>query len=162
VGPTGAVLETWASVFGDSRVVTGGYVGTDALFQNQINRPDTGAAVFQFSNATLTDGDTTVTLTGSGSTHLFLVSWNASIRLSGSEQCKFGVRIKSPSDLDFKFEAALYTQTTGQSNQIWNAGASAIVAMPDNAQLKLSRHPDTPCTFRGDYRAVGMTIVLLK
>jgi hypothetical protein len=161
VGPTGSISETWASVLGDSRVVapgvTGGYVGDDILFQN--TRP----TVFQFSNATLTNNDTTVALTGSGSTHTFLVSWNASIRLSNSEQCVIGVKINGA------FEPALLTQTTGQSNQIWSAGASAIVQMPDNAQLTLSKAPPNfnsgnanNCPLRGDRRVAGMTIVLLK
>ena len=150
VGPTGSISETWASVQGDSRVgTTGGYVGDDVLFQN--TRP----TAFELSNATLTNGDTTVALTGSGSTHAFLVSWNASIRLGGGEQCSFGVKINGA------FASALLTQTTGQSSQIWNAGATAIVAMPDNAQLTLSRNVGA-CTLKGDRRVAGMTIVLLK
>ena len=152
-GPTGSISETWASVFTDSRVVatgvTLGYVGDDVLFQN--TRP----AVFQFSNATLTNGDTTVGLTGSGTSHTYLVSWNALIRLSSGEQCKLGVKINGA------FEASLLTQTTGQSSQIWNAGATAIVVMPDNAQLTLSKDVGA-CTLKGDRRVAGMTIALLK
>ncbi len=149
-GATGSISATWASVVGDARFGTGGYTGDDVVFEN---RRDT---TFAFSNASLANGDTTVQLTGSGDSHTFLISWNAAIQLGAAETCSFGVRVNGG------FEQALTSRQTGPAAAIlWNAGASAVIPMPDNAQLTLSRKTGT-CALIGDERVAGLSVVLIK
>jgi hypothetical protein len=112
--------------------------------------------VFAFSNATLTTGDTTVALTGTGEPHTFLIAWNAAIQLGSGETCSFGLRVNG------NFEQALTSRQTGPAGvTLWSAGASAVIPMPDNAQLTLSRKTGT-CALSGDERVAGLTVVLLK
>jgi Collagen triple helix repeat (20 copies) len=149
-GATGSISSTWASVVSDARFGIGGYTGDDVVFEN---RRDT---VFAFSNATLTTGDTTVALTGTGEPHTFLIAWNAAIQLGSGETCSFGLRVNG------NFEQALTSRQTGPAGvTLWSAGASAVIPMPDNAQLTLSRKTGT-CALSGDERVAGLTVVLLK
>jgi hypothetical protein len=149
-GPTGSLAETWASVLGDGRLGVSGYSGNDIVF---LTRRDSAPTL---SNATLSADGTTVQLGGAGGSHTFLITWSVSIALGASEACTIGVLVNGNEDPALKSVV-----TAPASGALWTAATSAVVTIPDNAQLKVTRTVGT-CALTGDYNVARMAVILLK
>lgn len=107
------------------------------------------------------ENETALRLGGTGATHTYLISWGAMILLNGTESCVMNVLVNGSDQVVLSALSARASGTAAAGTTLWSAGTSAIVALPDNAALTLTRTSGT-CALTGDFKVGWMTVALIK